>query len=971
MEVAFGILGTTALRLDGAFEEEWANPKPKAMLAALLLRPGHALSGETLLRWVWAEGQRLPKRTVATLDTYATRIRRLLDRLPIPAELRGSSGTYRLETDRSYIDYVRFRELTLAARAHARDGDPAMAARLTADALRLCRGRPLADLRSDRATEWRDRFERDELIPAHAEHLSALLELGRAQDVLVRLDDLQSDHPTNLRLYKLRMLTLRTLERDHDLTEYYLAVRKQLVHEGDDPAAGHLTRYYQELVTDKFGATTPPAVRLEYRPRQLPHDVPDFIGRADVLAALDAASVTADDHPRRGVVVLEGMPGVGKTALSVHWGHRVRSRFPDGDLFVDLNGFSRDPAATHAAVVDDLLVALGEEPTATASFRSREVTLRRVLADRYTLVILDNARNSAQVRALLPLLADCLVVITSRQSLDHLSASYGVRRIRVGPMSTEESTRLLTAHLGDDGDPRPRQELARLCGGLPLVITVVGQHIADFRVLDSTGSAERPDPRGLLLQLGHTGDGDTSPQAIFTFSYQALPPAAQRLFRLMGLHPGRDFSVAVARACGGQGDAVTRDSLAVLTGAHLLERSDTHDRYRFHDLIRECALRLAHIDETPAARRAAERRLLSYYLCSASAADRVLYPNNAQPPPLEVEPAVAPRAFHNQDETRAWMSIERGNLGAAVLFAARSGHNEFAWRLPHAICTFYERHGHHDECRVARETAVTAARTCADEEAEASSMADLGKTYIALGRLDDARRCLDHALRYCTRVEFDFGAAVTLYHLGRLEVLRGATRAGIALFERCLALVHGTRHEVVGWALLSLGEALRVEGEPTEALLHLRQAEQLAIDNADRSAHATCLAGIAAVRRELGEFGEAAAYCEKALATAEEARDLNAVATVCAALADIERACGHDGRAEAFALRAVTLAEQFRNVPLHAQALTVLGSVFRLQGRAAHAQRAWTEACHLFEQLGDRPQVTAIQTMLRHLPLDG
>ncbi|MBM7773110.1 tetratricopeptide (TPR) repeat protein [Actinokineospora baliensis] len=948
VEAAFGILGATALRLDGVLDAEWESPKPKAMLAALLVAPGRTLPGEALARWVWSQEQPPPTRTTGALDTYATRIRKLLKRLPVTATLRGHRGTYRLDTDRAAIDYFQFRDLVATAQRHFRDGRSAEAAHYADLALRLSRGRPLDDLRSAGALAWRGRFERDELIPAHTTHLSALIDLGRADEALVLLDDLQSEHQESLALHKARLVTLHALDRAEEASEYYLHVYRQLRTEGDPQAADHLRRHYESLITRAHSA--PWAAPKEYHPpRQLRFDVHDFVGRADQLSQLDTLALDDDGTPVRGVVVLEGMPGVGKTSLAVHWGHRRRTHFPDGDLFIDLHGYSGTPAATQASVIDELLLGLGEEPDAYAT-RARAAALRRTLANRHTLVVLDNARNSDHVRELLPLLAECLVVVTSRNSLTALGAKYNARRIQVKPMSEAESTSLLGTRLGADSDPGLRAEVVRLCGGLPLVIAVVGQNIAEYRLRrDHAGVA----PRRLLLELGIDADGDNSPQTLFTWSYRALPQAPRRLFRLLGLHPGTEFSVAAAQACWGRDEAETGAALTTLVGSNLVERTDSLDRFRLHDLIGECAGNLATTDEPVELRHAAERRVLAFYLATATAAHHALYPDSDPGPPFELPTQVSPLDFADADAGRTWLAVEHSTLMNATAVAAAAGHHDLAWRLPHAMGVYLEQFGYHEDYQRALQTAVTSAGADGDEEAEAATLADLGRSHMTLGRLREAQQCLHQAMVFADKSGNQRGQCASRFSLGRIAILVGDTAAGVRLLGESLELARATDDtEAKRWTHYELGDALRLAGDLNKALLHLLEAQQHAAEAGDDYALALVLAGISAVSLAQGEHEKAASFGIEAMNAAEASRNAGAIVTTCTALAEVELATGAWSAAELLATRAVSLAERVHDVPVHARAAEVLGDVLAAQGRHAQARRTWLEADELYHRLG-------------------
>ncbi|MGQ0841002.1 tetratricopeptide repeat protein [Actinokineospora sp.] len=956
MDVEFGILGTTALRLGGHLREDWGPPRHRALLAVLLVHPNRPVPVDVILDWVWPP-DKTPDRPGATLHTYTAKIRATVTRLQLPAVLRGHRGTLRLDVDRDLVDLHRFRRLLSEARAHQGDNDPAAAAVHAREALDLSRGRLLEDVDTLRARSWRTHFERDELIAAHKILLTALLDLGHGDDVLVRLAELQSDHPHDLALAKLRVSALYSLQRDNEAVAYYLSTRNELRADGQDQAAEYLKQHYDGVRARGAGVSAPRVSTPTRRhPRQLPHDIVDFVGRERLLAELDAATLTAAGLPSRGVVILDGMPGVGKTALTVHWGHRCRSRFPGGELFVNLNGFADGPKVETAAVVDDFLLALDHQLDEAMTPRAREVLLGHLLAENHTLIVLDNALDTAHVKDLIPLLCNSLVIVTSRRRLTTLSAMTGARRVRVTPMSTAESATLLATRVrgrtrftagADEG-------LADLCGGLPLVITVLAEHIAGHHDAWTAAHSARLGT-AQVLELDDDGDGTASPYRFFHSSYTALSTVEQRLFRLLAaVHPGPDFGVDVAAAHDGRAAGETRGALAALVGANLVDRADEADRYRFHDLIREFAAHRAHADESPDALRDAERRMLGYYLSSAANADRTLYPNHLSAPPLAVESAVRPLTFAAAAPANAWFATERRNLTAALHFAARNGHHDYAWRVAHAIWVFLDRHGYQEESRLVGEVAVSSARADGDAEAEASSQVELGQTYLAMGRLDDAQRCLRAGLRYVRETNNDPGTIATLYHLGRLAVLRGDHQDGISLFTQCLDVARAAGHdEALCWAHRRLGDALRATARTNEALIHLHQAHALAEKTGNQSGLAGALAGIGAVYRDLGSYDVAAGYCDQALAIVRGIPDLPLVAEISLALAEVNQDRGALGPAESLARRAAALAEQIHNIPLHAKTLELLGAILWAQGEPQRAADTWRQAVDRYDLLRD------------------
>lgn len=972
MDVEFGILGPTGLGSGSGLRDDWGSRQLRAVLATLLVHANRPVSVDTVAEWVWPE-ERQPRNAAGTLDTYAHRIRTRLRRLGGTARLRGVNGALHLQVRRELIDFHRFRELVSAAREHRRERDLAAAADCMENAFALLRGRPLEDVETPRAQSWRTRFEDEDLLPAHQVLLTTFLELGRYEDTLTRLVEIQPDHTLDLSLAKLRISVLYHLQRDDEAMAYYMAARGMMRDAGLLQAADFLKQHHDSLLPRQVDLPRPvDPVPPPRRPALLPHDIVDFVGRDNLLAELDVATTAPDGGPLRGVVAVDGMAGVGKTALIVHWGHLSRSRFPGGELYANLNGFSAEPRVEHPAVVNDLLVRLGHQPDKTMSPRAREVLLNHLLAENHTLVILDNARDTAHVKDLIPILSDCLVIVTSRRRLTGLCTTTGARRVHVPLLSKAESVGLLTSRVRGRADLGGSDErIAELCGGLPLVLSVVAEHIAGHHDVWSDEHTARLDAAKVLFHLDEEGDGAASPHTVFGWSYDAMPEPERRLFRLLGSHPGQDFGVDLAIACDGRDPERARVALNALAGVQLVERTGEVDRYRFHDLIREFAIHCAKVDESADDRAAAEQRMLAFFLASAVEANRMLYPNHLEAPPMESAPAVPVQVFANERQAKDWLRRERPNLMAAMRLAERQGHHGYAWRLVDATGIFLERHGYHDDCRVARELAVSSARRDGHAEAEASAEVELGQTYMELGRLDDAARCLDVALRYVMENDNDRARITTFHYLGRLATIRGEFHAGIDLFKKCLAIATAVEdNEALCWTHCYMGNALRATGQVNEALMHLHQAHALAALTRDVSGTAKSLAGIGAVYRDLGSYDVAASHCEEALAIVREIPDLPLAIEFATDLAKINMDRGRLELAEDNARQAAELAERTSSIPSQAQALELLGSILSARRAFSEARQAWRSAAALYELLQEPHRAYQTRNKLDILPLD-
>ncbi len=413
-------------------------------------------------------------------------------------------------------------------------------------------------------------------------------------------------------------------------------------------------------------------------PRQLPGSVRDFTGRAEHLAALDALippDPGQDDERPQSVVItaVDGAGGMGKTALALHWAHRIQRRFPDGTLHVNLRGYGPGEPATAAEALGGFLRALGVAARAVpADVEMQAGLLRSMLADKRVLMVLDNAYSVEQVRPLLPGTAGCMVVITSRDSLTGLVVTDAAYRLTLDLLTPPEALDLITGILGAERAAAERDavnELVRLCTRLPLALRVAASRAAVHSHLTvAEVVSELADDRTRLDVLSEFADERAAVRAVFDWSYRRLPPEQAQLFRRLGLHPGPDLSLPAAAALAGLSPADARPLLAALADAHLIEPV-AGGRYRFHDLLRTYAADQALHHDTGDDRDQALDAVLTWYIHTAHAADRKLYPAQTRPWDVVAEPA-RPYPIGDFDHALAWLSTERDNLIAALHYAA-------------------------------------------------------------------------------------------------------------------------------------------------------------------------------------------------------------------------------------------------------------------------------------------------------------
>ncbi len=673
-------------------------------------------------------------------------------------------------------------------------------------------------------------------------------------------------------------------------------------------------------------------------PAQLPPDVATFTGRTQHLADLNKLLPDhgpARDTPDRATAVvisaIDGTAGVGKTALAVHWAHQIRDRFPDGQLYVNLRGFDPSSQVTEAATaVRGFMDALEVPPQRIPADSDAQVALyRSLLVDKRMLIVLDNARDSAQVRPLLPSAPGCLVVVTSRNQLTSLVAATGAHPLTLDLLTNREARDLLTHRLGTDriaAEPDAVEEIITRCARLPLALTLVAAH-ATLRPHTSLQSlAEQLSSAQQRWQTLTGDDPATDVQAVFSWSYHSLRPAAAQLFRLLGLHPGPDIGVPAVASLTGIPPNDARSLLAELVRANLITEHSP-GRYTLHDLLRAYATQLAHTTDTDQQRHAATHRILDHYLHTAHTADRQLIPPRDPGPLAPPQPGVTPEHPADRAQAMAWFTAEHRVLLAAVDNAAATGFDTHTRQLAWTLWTFLDRRGHwHDLAEVGR-SAAAAAERLADPTAQAHARRNLAIAHVRLGRVDDAHTQLSHALDLATRAGDLLGQAHSHYSLGYL-------------WER--------------------------QGHPAQALDHARQALHLyrAAGHQIGQAHALNLIGWYHVL--LGDPQQALTSCQQALTLHQELDNHTGQAATWDSLGYAHHHLGHHTHAVTCYQNALDLYHDLGNRSEEANTLNHLGDTHHAAGAPKAAREAWQQALTILDDL-DHPDADAVRTKLNAL----
>jgi DNA-binding SARP family transcriptional activator len=914
----------------------------RVVLAVLLAESGRVVSADQLIDEVW--GERPPRSAAVTLQGYVARLRRLLDDGSLVTRDRG----YELVVAEDDVDATVFDRGVAAGRAALAAGDLDAALRHLSGALALWRGRALADVpASPTVVRYADRLERSRLDAVEA-RLDTMLALGRHAEVVGEASTLVDEDPLRERFWAQLMLAhYRSGHRAEALAAYRHARQVLADQLGLEPSAElrELEREILEGGGHGGGRVTP---------AQLPADIPGFTGRDSYLKQLDGLLPGPDDdRPVLVISTIAGAAGVGKTALAVHWAHRVRERFPDGQLYVNLRGYAAGEPLRPVEALAGFLVTLGvpaeevptEDEPAAALYRS-------LLAGKRMLVLLDNARAADQVRPLLPGSPGCLVLVTSRDRLGGLIARDGAIRLDLDALTVDESVALLTRLLGPRraaGEPAAVAELARRCDHLPLALRIAGANLAAHPVRRIAAYAAELAGGDRLRALEVDGDAQAGVRVAFDHSYLALPADAQRLFRLLGLPPGPDITAPAAAALGGIASDQAGKLLRRLAAAHLIDES-TPDRYVVHDLLRHYAAQRAATEDGGADRQAALDRLYGYYVDAADAASALLYPHVLRPPHTG-----SGTGFDAHAPALAWLDAELANLVAAVVHTAEAGPLPVAWRLGALLRGYFVSRVRTVEWGMVAAAGVAAADADGDPHGRIATHLNLALLQYFQRRPASTLEHATSALELARQVGWREGTSSALNTIGNAQTMLGQLMLAADCYSQALAI-----DREIGWSpgqatkLTNLGATYTVLGQLELGAEKLTEALDIYRQTGSRIGEGEILARLGGVYHTLGRFGDAVASLTEALAMHRELGDTDFEVQTLRLLAEVHRDDGRPADALRFAESAVTLARESGDRWNEANALDTRGAIKQHLGQYAQA-------------IGDHQQAVEVaRTMVDH-----
>jgi DNA-binding SARP family transcriptional activator len=975
----FRMLGP--LRLwDGSAWAPIRADQQRVVLAVLLIEAGRVVTADRLVEELW--GDHPPKTATNTVQAYLTRLRRALGSRK--GRLLTSGRGYELAIDDGELDATAYERLVAAGRQALAAGGLEVATARLADALALWRGPALADVpATPTVTAEAARLEHSRMTVLE-DQLGARLDLGQHTAILDELRRLVDQQPLRERSVAQLMLALYRSGRRAEALEAYGRARRVLVDElGLEPGPQLRELQLAILADDPALATPTPSATLAsgrqagqepdrqpYRPAalvipaQLPPDAAGFTGRTEHLDQLDA--LLPDQGRDQGaaaagavvIAAITGAAGVGKTALGVHWAHRAAGRFPDGQLYVNLRGWTAGPPLRPVEALAGFLPALGvpagDVPT---ELEAASALYRSLLAGRRMLVVLDNARHPDQVRPLLPGSSGCMVLVTSRDQLVGLVARDGAMRVALDVLPEADAQTLLRRLLGDArvrAEPAAVADLTGLCGHLPLALRIAAANFAahPHRTIAAFTTRLRGGDR--LASLEVAGDAHSAVRAAFDVSYAALPAHSARLFRLLGLAPGPDVTAQGAAALAAMAPDDAAGLLDQLASVHLVTEH-APGRYTLHDLLRRYAAEQAASQDRQPDRQAARQRLHDHYLRRVDAADRLLYPHAPRLPLPAADPTAVAEAFDGEEQAAAWLDAERPNLVAAVRHAAEHGPRPHAWRLAYALNGYLYLRMHTVDWQTVGRAGLAAAEADHDPQGQAAA-------YIVLSHLSHVQGAYQQSIDHCTaalalsrEAGWVEGEAAALSGRGTVHGEMGQLAEAAVQFEGALAIQKGRNgHLDSAITLGNLGILWYRLGRLDRAADYQRQALAVHRRAGFRSGEADCLAALGQVAHTLGRLDDALDLLIQALDLLGETGAQLAKGDALINLAAVHRDAGRHHDALEAAATAVTLAGQIGERRVEADALAVQAGVHHHLGDHDQARACYQRALELARDLGVR-----------------
>jgi tetratricopeptide (TPR) repeat protein len=745
------------------------------------------------------------------------------------------------------------------------------------------------------------------------------------------------------------------------------------MHPDEEPAGGPRIDVQRDAYIADVMYVHLPAPAPSLVPRDLPLDVFGFTGRTAELVELDdLITAPSGEHPQTVVIsALSGTAGVGKTALAVHWAHRVGERFPDGHLYVDLRGYDPDQPVQPGEALALFLRRLGTDASEIPYELSALTTFyRTLLYTRKMLVVLDNAYDSEQVRPLLPGAPSCFVIVTSRDDLAGLVIRHGAHRINLDALPPADSVRLLRTLIGArvDEEPEAASLLADRCVHLPLALRIAAE-LAASRPADTLGdlAAELADEQQRLVKLEAGGDRRTAVGAVFSWSYRHLPQDTAQAFRLLGLHPGSSFDAYAVAALLDTNIEHARQAADSLKRAHLIQEI-SGQRFGVHDLLRAYASKLTTEHDSRAFRKEGTERLFDYYMQTAAQASTLLFPGDRHRLPELAPPRMPGPTLLNSDAAKAWLDTERDNLVAVTVYTSDYGWPSHCGELAAVLRRYLETSAHFNEALTVQTNALRSAQQRADRAGEARELNGIAVIYFRQGRFDEARHHYRSSLDLFHELGDRESEGAVLGNLGSVELRLGNTQSAIECHERSLAI----RREVSdrtgeGHTLNNLGFTYERIGRYGDALICLTQSLAIFRDLNDRTDESITLGNLGAVHRKMGRYDEAFENLSRALEISRDAGDRPGEGDVLKDLGLLNNELGRGQEALSQLGQALTISREIGDKTLETESHSSLGEVYRTLHQRESALIHYKSAIAAAAETGNRHEQARALDGIAHI----
>ncbi len=952
----FRVLGPIELWSAGQ-QYDLGPTRARCVLAILMLTPRTIVPTDVLIDRIWDTEP--PPKARESLAVYITRLRASLRHaVGDSVRLVGRSRGYELDVDPDIVDLHQFRRLRRQADALAGNGDVDHAALLLREADRLWCGQAFAGIRGDWMARMRASLE-EERRAAILKRVECELDLGRHADLVGELGNLLTQYPLDEAFIAHQMTALYGSGRAGEALSLFRDTRRQLIDEQGTEPGPALSELHQRILShdpELASGLTGPGRQLSRtaQPDTLPPEMVEFVGRDEELRLLVQQP---GDGPR--ISVIEGMAGVGKTALAIHAARAAATQYPDGTFY--LNFHTHDPGLPSldaAEALHRLLRMLTAPATRIPdAIGERAALLRAQLSRRRAILILDDAAGPDQIQPLLPASGQSLILITTRRTLSGLP---GAHALTLDVLSVPEAITLFrrVAGQGRTHDEDAAAMAVELCGRLPLAIQLAAGRLAhDYppRLADLVEElAQSPVPT----------PGVASPQVMSAFdvSYRSLEPEHQQFFRRLGMSPCGSISPQAAAALGGVTLAEAQQALAALLDHHLLARAPG-GQFRFHDLIREYAALRATREDSDAERRRAVGRLLNYYLSAADQADRVLHPFRRRMPVPVSRRTLASPALATTDGAAGWLESEWHNILQAAQYAGRHEWKQKCADLIHVLGGFLEVRAYWDDAIAAHTLAVQAGRDLVDAARVAQASLELSEVLQQTGQHDAALPLAEEAADIYRSLADRHGEAEALDQIGLAHQRAGRSRDSLAYFAEARA-IYGDTADSHGVAdtLTHSGIASWQLGRYPDAMGNLRDALLLYQAAGDRRGQAKTLNNLGRMQLNFGYHRDALDGYQKALEIFREIGVAQSEAILYHNIGALYYYKGSYDDGLAAYRRALAIYREIGDLPNEADVLNDIGAIYQSAECYDEALICHEKARAIAEEIGDlRQQVTALR----------